>query len=927
MKYLFLFSFLLISILSTAQGILIEGIVLDSANRSPLPNAHIAISAGNFKQNHLTNTDGQFSIKVFRKGEYTLEVNFLGYKKYELKVNAQRDKISLGQITLQPDAINLGEVSVVGYNTPVVQKGDTTEMSADSYKVNQDADGLDLVKKMPGITVENGKVKAQGEELKKVLVDGKEFFGEDVNLSLQNLPADMIEKVQVFNKLSDQAEFTGFDDGNSERVMNIITRPNRRKGTNGKFNAGYGPENVYQFGGRLNITGKVHNLTLTGGSNNINQQNFSGQDMFQSGGGGRSAFFGRMGGLNTTHSMGINYSGIIGPRLKMSASYFFNGQINETENISNRTFFGDFENTMRAKYEDNYSLTDRENYNHRLNLNLEYTIDSFKSITYRQNLSFQQNESASDGFILNYTVFENPMLQTFSESLTNSKGYNYWGNLVYRQRFLKKGRTFSLGLQLSGNQRDVDNSTESTSTRQQETIYLDQNSISNTNGLSYSANFMFTEPINEAFLMMVSYNAEMNPSRTEKFVYDDRLGLQERIDSISNKRESNFFTQRAGLTLLIQKGKDLNASAGIEYQFADLFGDQTFPFEFNTDKTFRNILPNARIDYKISKKTSIRANYRTSTNAPSVTQLQPVIDITNSSRFSLGNPNLIPAYSHRVSSNFRYANSEKFTNLGFNVFGNYTLDPIGNQIRIMEKDTVIYGQRLLQNGQLSSLVNLPDSYSFRGFLNYGFLFKPIKCNITLMAGGGYSSTPGIVNMELGETKTTDVMQGIVIASNISQFVDFTLSYQGNFAMSENQIDTKLNSNTWRHTIGLSSTLSTKNGFVLSNSLSNQIIRGLGADFNQDYLLWNFSFGKKIFKNKSGQIAIQINDILDQNTDISRSVTDYFVADSRSNTLGRHGMVVFTYTLRSFSSKPAEDPRFGPRGGHDGPRMMRQDGGM
>jgi hypothetical protein len=224
----------------------------------------------------------------------------------------------------------------------------------------------------------------------------------------------------------------------------------------------------------------------------------------------------------------------------------------------------------------------------------------------------------------------------------------------------------------------------------------------------------------------------------------------------------------------------------------------------------------------------------------------------------------------------------------------------------------------LQNGQLISLVNLPDSWNIRGFVSYGFLFKPIKCNLNFQLGPGYSTVPGIFNNELSTTSTNDYTGGLVIASNISQYVDFTISYNTTYSISDNSVNENLNSNTWRHTIGLTSTLSTKNGFVLSNALSEQIIRGMGEGYNEDYLIWNISLGKKIFKNKRGQIAIQVNDVLDQNKDISRTVTNYYVADNQTNTIGRYGMLTFTYTLKSFSNKNNRpDDRFGPR---DGPPM-------
>lgn len=928
MKHLVLILLVFTSTNLFAQRGGIVGQVLDSTNNSTLPNAYASLTGKSFKTNVVADNDGMFFFRGIESGTYTLEISFLAFRKYTAEVVVTQGRLDLGKIYLVPEDQNLKEVNVVGHLTPVIQKGDTTEMSADAYKVNQDADGLDLVKKMPGISIENGKVKAHGEELKKVLVDGKDFFGDDPALSLQNLSADMVDKIQVFNKLSDQSEFIGFDDGQGEKVMNIITRPNRRVGQNGKFTAAYGmllPDPVeefdeaYQVSGRWTFNNKKGSLTLIGGSNNVNQQNFSMSDLSGVRGGGRGGFFGRMSGINTLHSMGANYSGNINPKLKISGSYFINVSENNTISHSDEELIGDINPTI-ARYSLNNYNSGANNTNHRFNINVEYQIDSLNSIIYRQNVSFQKNDQNSLDQTVKYNLIESPLLEYLSENLSRFDRYNYWGNLTFRHKFLKPGRTVSLGLQFSGYNQDGTSDNISNSQTPDGTIDLNQGTNSQTTGKSYSANLVYTEPLSRYFLFMVSYNAGLNPSQNEKFVYNNYILPPERIDSISNARESNYITQRGGFSLLLQKGKDLNASAGIEMQYAELLGEQSYPEETKTDRTFKNILPNVRLNYKISKTSNIRAVYRTSTSAPSITQLQPVIDITNPGYFSLGNPDLQPEYTHGIFTNFRYSNSEKVTNFGLNLFGNYTLDPIGKNVLIMEQDSVIYGQTLSQNGQLVKLVNLHDSWNVRGFANYSFLFKPIKCNLNFMTGAGYTTMPGIFNDIASTTQSTDFNGGLVIASNISQYIDFTISHNSSYTISKNNTDTRLNSKTWRHSISFNNTISTKNGFVFNQSLSEQIIRGMGENYNQDYLIWNVSVGRKIFKKKTGQVSIHVNDILDQNRDLSRTVSNISVVDKQTNTIGRYGLISFTYTLRG-ASKKSENPDqpFGPPGGrHMGP---------
>ncbi|MFN8255691.1 MAG: TonB-dependent receptor [Bacteroidales bacterium] len=920
MKKLIFFLCLLWTVSSYGQKLLIIGQVNDSASNSAIPQATVVLKSDSFQTAVVTNPNGFFSFPNLKKGTYHLEISFISYNNFSTDITLVDKTINLGKIKLSPSDLKLSEIEVVGHITPVAQKGDTTEMSAQAYKVNTDADAMDLVKKMPGVTIENGQVKAHGENIKKVLVDGKEFFGNDASLSLQNLPADMIDKVQIYNKLSDQSQFIGFDDGNSDKVMNIVTRGDRKVGQNGKVIAGAGLDMDYQVVGRWNFTNKKNNITVSGGSNNVNQQNYiqEGGNTFQGGGGGggdRGGFSGRMSGLNTTHTLGTNYSGTLGSKVNLNVSYFFNMQDNYTNKISNKAYFGDIDTLFQARYEDQGDSTNQINQNHRLNLFLEYNIDTLNAITYRQNLSFQTSDINSLVNALKYNQITEPFLSSLSENSSNNYSFNYSGNLVYRHKFMKKGRTFSIGLQYSGSNQDIDNT--NISSVQNFSGVTDMNQLSNTgtNNRSYSSNIMYTEPINNNFLLMFSYNTGINPGKSDKYVYDNLVDPPVLLDSISNDLTSNYITQRGGFSLLIQKEKKLNASIGIEYQDADLKGEQIYPELGQVDRTFRNFLPNARLNFKINKLINLRANYRTSTYAPSVLQLQPVISISNPTYFSLGNPNLTPSYNHGLSTNFRYANPEKFTNFVFNIYGNYTLDPIGNETSIMDKDTVIHGQTLLQNGQLTSLLNLPDSWNIRSFVNYGFLFKAIKCNINLMLGSGYSTIPGYVNDVLGTTKSVSYMQGIVIASNISEYVDFTVSYNGNATFSRNTIEERLNSNTWNHIIGLGSKLTSKKGFVFGNNFSEQILTGYSSGYDQNYFIWNITLGKKLFKNKNGQIAIQVNDVLDQNKDVSRTVTDFYVADSWSNTIGRYGMLTFTYTFRSYNAK--NNPGMRPPGGMDG----------
>lgn len=387
---------------------------------------------------------------------------------------------------------------------------------------------------------------------------------------------------------------------------------------------------------------------------------------------------------------------------------------------------------------------------------------------------------------------------------------------------------------------------------------------------------------------------------------------------------------------MFRKADKLNANVGVDYQYASLTGERTYPGKASIDRSFENFLPNAMVNYKFSKKANLRIFYRSMTNPPSVTQLQDVITKSGVTNFSQGNPDLDHEYTNNGMFNFRYSNPDRFTNFGFNFFGNYTTNAIGTATYYPTKDTVITSGTMTDtvrsSGTLTKPMNFSESYNTRLFINYGFLFMPIKCNLNVIGGVGYTKTPGSINNILTSTSQFNYTGGLVVASNISKNADFTVSYTGNYTISNrsyrgdvtdllSKMKLISNSETWNHSISLTSTFTIWERLVLQNTLSQQINTGLGAGYNQSYMLWNASLGLKVFKNKAGQVKVSVFDLLNQNQSISHSVTNIAISDTRTNTLQRFMLFSFTYTLRNYSSSgedrhrdgfgPGPGPGFGP----------------
>lgn len=926
---------LLNTIFILAQTNTVSGVLTEKDATTPIPGVNIFLRlASDTTQLLVETTDakGVFLFKNLSGRAYRLRTQMLGYKEYAKFVRLKNGSVNLGVVSLTPNVTEIGEVTVKGYVPPAVQKGDSVEMRADAVKVNKDASAEDLVKKMPGITNENGTLKSQGEEIKKVLVDGKVFFGDDASLALKNLPAEVIDKVQVFNKMSDQAQFTGFDDGNSVRTMNIVTKESKRHGWFGKIYGGSDFYSKYLAGTNLNYFNGNQKLSIVGLTNNVNQQNFGAQDMFGGGRGG-SNFFGGQNGITTTNSIGLNYSGTLGSKIVLSGSYFFNNSSNNSITDTYREYFLLADKTNQSTKEHSESIT--KNYNHRVNLRVEYNIDSVNAIIFTPRVSFQTNDANTD-------LFKNKLLRSGKSSVlkqissSNNNGYSASTDLLFRHKFALAGRSVSLSVTPSISNKD----SEKQNLNNENSVANNQLIKDLTDGWGISSRFTYTEPLNKKSNIQVNYGYSLSNSKLDKET--DSLGIdllpKKRIVAQSNNYESTYTTHRPGVSYRYRTEK-LNASVGVDYQIALLDGMNN-DSKVSVNKSFTNTLPNLMVMYKISKQTNLRLNYRSNTNAPSVSQLQDITDYSDPFLITKGNPNLKQEYSHNMFMRFSTSNAEKATNMFMMLGGSYTLDPIGTKI-ITKSEGVLNDKEfeaILKNigDQLSYPVNLDYSWNVRGMISYGFPVPFIKSNLNLFTGYNFSQTPAYTGDVLNRASTHGINNGVTLSSNVSEDVDFTVSYNSNVSITKNtaQMPQQSDNRYWNQSAGISFNWVIWKGIVLRNDVSGQFNKGLSSsEYNQNYTLWNASLGKKLFKDESGEIKLSVYDILNQNKSLSHTVNVQYIEDTRTNIMKQYVMLTFTYNIRSFGQKGNDDvPRdmdgrpgpppgsrpFGPPpGGHDG----------
>src|SRR5215217_7836740 len=473
-----------------AQSGTIGGTVQDQQNKAPLSNATAnlkSIADSSFSRSVVTDSLGRFRFSDLQRDSFLLTVSFVGYNPVTRGMRLDSADVSI-EINLVPNSSQELATVIIRSTTAPVQKGDTLQISASQFKVNPDATSEDLVRKVPGITIENGQVKAQGENVQKVTIDGRELFGDDATAALRNLPAEIVDKIQIFDRLSDQAQLSGFDDGTTSKSINIVTKANMRNGQFGRIFAGYGTDERYAAGGNAIILKENRKISLVGNFNNTNQQNFSQQDLlgvtssnnqrgggpgnFRGGGGPRGGggtrpqsggnpgggnfggfsnnnnfLVGQQNGINKTNAFGINYSDLWGPKITMTGSYFFNNTSNNTNEIANTQYYsggGILDTTASSN----------TNTNHRFNMRFEYRIDSANQIIISPNLSFQDNNSERHTNQITYDSLSS-LQRRISQNNTNSSrsGNNLNNSIFYRHAFAKRGRTFSVNLNTSYNKR------------------------------------------------------------------------------------------------------------------------------------------------------------------------------------------------------------------------------------------------------------------------------------------------------------------------------------------------------------------------------------------------------------------------------------------------------------------------------------------
>lgn len=905
-KCLLMLLMILFSPMAFAQqsGVNVTGSVVEQGSDTPIEQATVRLL--NVKDSAMVRgvvsaRNGSFTLKNVKKGSYLLHITFIGYDPlYQpLQITGKKNPVNVGKLELSDGAIELGEAVVIGKAPEVTVRNDTVEYNADSYKVTEGSVLEDLLKKMPGVEVDSeGKITVNGKEVKKVMVDGKEFFSDDPKVASKNLPAKMIDKLQVLDKKSDMAQMTGFDDGEEKTVINLTVKPGMKQGWFGNAYGGYGSKDRYEGNAMVNRFVNNDQITFMGGANNTNNMGFSdlASTMFSGmgGGGGRRGGFGAGSGITSSGNAGLNFSKEFKPdKLTLGGNTRYSHSDNDARSKSDRQNIlpGD-----SSSYDNSEAMSRTKSDNFGVDFRLEWKPDTMTQLIFRPSfsLSHSMNDNFSDATTLDNerdTVNTNK-----SSNYSESNGYNLNASIDFSRKLNNKGRVFSATLSGGNSDSYSDGMNRSdivyfNQTDALKNSIIDQRSRYDNKGFNYRAYVSWVEPIGHNNFIQATYSISQRKQEALKNVYNqDADGIYNVLDSAySQSYRNNFISQRASLSFKSQRAK-FNYTIGLNldpsYSSSENFvGDTTLS---KITRKVVNLSPMAQFNYMFDKRTNLRIMYNGRTSQPSMTQLQPVADISDPTNITIGNPDLNPRYTNNVFIRFQQFTPEKQRAFMIMANGSYIIN-----------DIVSYTSYNQETGvKTTTYKNVNGNYSGNVRMMLNTPLKNKKFSINSMTMASFANSNGYINEEKNTNRNLILSErgGIDFRSS---YLDLGVNGNIRYNATSNSLQKENNQNTFNYGAGGYTTIYLPLNFKIESDVNWSTNSGYGDGFKQNEVLWNASASKSFLKNNQGTLRFKIYDILQQRSNISRSITASYIQDSEYNTLGSYFMVHFIYRFSIF----------------------------
>ncbi|WP_256009239.1 outer membrane beta-barrel family protein [Desertivirga xinjiangensis] len=845
---------------------IIQGTVRDSLGI--LPGTSVKLTSASDSLSAITDMKGSFSFSSVRSHQFKLTVTSIGFKPFikSYSVDPINPVIKLPAIILKDNFNQLNEV-VINALIPVRVKEDTVEFDARAYKVREGDAVEEMVKKLPGMEVsKDGSITTQGQAITKVRLNGKDFFGDDAQAAIQNLPADIVQNLQVIDDYGVQANLSGIKSGEPQKILNINTKPDKKNGYFSKAEAGMGTEDRYAGRFRANKFSGDQQLAFDGVMDNTR---------------GSSA------GTTDSKSLKFNYRDKWGDKLESYGSYRFNNSNNNTfETVYSQNIFQDY-----TRFDDENNAINKIESTHRLSWNFEYQIDKNNYIKVEPDISYNPSKSSNSGLTLTRLLSSSSSRQnsSFNKSLSSDLGTE----IFYNHKFGREGRNFSLNADLGysrGDQdRDVNNEYVLTDSLNNST-YEAQYQLSEIDNINKKTRLRlsYTEPLSKFSFLELNY--DWNRSHTESARSTDDInpvdGSQTRNLQLSNNYNYDFTTNRIGLTYRVTKN-NLNYIVGLSAEPALLRGED-ISRSISTSKHTFNWVPAARLAYKFSKKHSIVARYYGRNNQPGFSQLQPITDNSNLQNTITGNPDLKPEFIHNFGVEYRQSD----WGTGYTMFTNLVLSQTQNKI---VSSRVILPESLRQQ---TSYINANGFYNAKASYTFSKPFAERKLTLSYSGSADYSNNIAYTNNERNVGKNMVISQGLKFRFDLEDIIDTELNtsyaHTNTSYSSASFSDRKLN----RYFIGLSGRNYFFKDLTLGYDLSQTINKGYNSD-NANPTLLSLYLEHRFLKGNKGTIRLQAFDLFNQNTGISRDVFDNEIIDRQNNRLARYFLLSFNFRMQKF----------------------------
>lgn len=972
MKRFWLMAVWLFAVSLCASAADLRGTLVSGTDRSPLSGASVRLMRNNADSTFVAavsaGNDGSFRMGGVARGKYIVSFTFLGYETVTRNVEMAGKNVNLGEIAMTESSILLQETTVVGVKTEIVVKEDTIEYNADSYRTQPNAVVEDLLKRLPGVEVDSeGKITANGKEITKILVDGEEFFSDDPKVATKNLPVNMVDKLQVIDRKSDLARLTGVDDGEDETVINLTVKKGMKNGWFGNVTGGYGTDDRYSGNFMVNYFRDKNQFSILGSANNTNEMGFTDR------GASRFTRFGGRNGISTTQSIGVNFAVGSEDKLRVGGDVFYSHSDRDSRNSSNRQYlFPD----STSYYDEAGSSRDR-GHNISGNFRLKWEIDSFSTLEFRPRFSvnFSDSESADSSATRAGDAARSLVNRSLSNKYNDGTSYEFSGRLVFNHKFRSHpGRSYSASLNYQFSDTKEDGSTYTGYNYYLLSEDSTVNQIYNNHQWSNSVQgrLTWTEPLGDvknARFLTFSYNGQYRFNNADKYVYDlvsatsataaTNSALMSMLRDPSFKRYvveeygSLAWTNPTMLRQIVEDELQPELNEEQSNRFRNNYFNQSLQVGFkqvrenynldvgamvnssmsssedliNADRNIAtrwvwNVAPYARIRFKMSKSRSLAFDYRARSSQPSLTQLQPVADVSNPLRIVVGNPDLNPTFTQRF--NLRYSDFDQDRQRSIMAMANFQF-ATNSIISTTDYDSQTGGQVTtyenvngVWNGNLMGMISFP-------FRNKSWYFSS-------MGALRYSNTVGYNNGLYNRSGSLSVNLSPGIRFN-TDAVQLELRPNYNVQVTHNTVQSQNDRTIHSYGAMFNGAYYTPFGLVFNTDLSYSGTQGYSEGYDTDQWLWNASISYQFLKNKAATVTAKVYDLLHQKQNISRTINASYIEDSEYNAVTRYVMFSFTYRFTTFGNKgggdepPIDYGGRGPGGRHRGGPMGPPPGRM